>query len=150
VGVRAVGVADQVQRHARVGLGDLAEEYQELLVPVPGVAGAGDLAGRGLQRGEQRGGAVPDVVVAALFRHPGPRRQYRRGPLQRLGLGFLIHAQHDRLIGGIQVQPDDVADLSLQPRIGGELEALGPPRLQAPLPPHVRHLHIRHAQLSGQ
>ena len=50
---------------ARVGLRDLLEEPQELLVPVPGVAGVGDLAGGDLQRGEQRGGAVPDVVVGA-------------------------------------------------------------------------------------
>src|SRR5947208_9367233 len=66
--VRAVVVADDVQLAAGVSLRDLAEKLQELLVPVPGVAGAGHLAGRGLQRGEQCGGAVPDVVVAALFR----------------------------------------------------------------------------------
>jgi hypothetical protein len=73
VGVGAVVVADDVQRPARVGPGDQAQEGQELLVPVPGVAGAGHLAGGGLQRGEQAGGAVPDVVVAALFRDAGPR-----------------------------------------------------------------------------
>jgi hypothetical protein len=50
---------------------DLAQEPEELLVPVPRVAGAGNLAGGGLQRGERRGGAVPDVVAAALFRDPG-------------------------------------------------------------------------------
>ena len=52
VGVGAVVVADDVQRHPRVGLGDLFEEGQELLVAVLGVAGAGHLAGGGLQRGD--------------------------------------------------------------------------------------------------
>ena len=53
VGVRAVVVADQVQLAARVGFRDLLEERQEFFVPVLGVAGAGHLAGGGLQRGEQ-------------------------------------------------------------------------------------------------
>ncbi len=75
--VGAVVIADDVQRRARVGLRDQAEESQELLVPVARVARIGDLAGGDLQRGEQRGGAVPDVVVAALFGHPGPGWQHR-------------------------------------------------------------------------
>ncbi len=37
--VGGVVVADQVQRHPRIGLGDLLEERQELLMPVAGVAG---------------------------------------------------------------------------------------------------------------
>ena len=55
-------------------------------MPVPAVAGVGDLAGGDLQRGEQGGGAVPDVVVGALLRQPGLQRQDRRGPVQRLDL----------------------------------------------------------------
>ena len=51
--VGGVVVADDVKSLARVGLGDLLEEAQELLVAVPGVAGVGHLAGRHLQRGEQ-------------------------------------------------------------------------------------------------
>jgi hypothetical protein len=64
-------VADQGQRHPRVGFRDLAEELRELLVPVLRVAGAGHLAGGGFERGEQRSGAGPDVVVTALSGLPG-------------------------------------------------------------------------------
>jgi len=71
VGVGAVVVAHDVQWHARVGAGDLAQKFSELLVAVAGVAGVGDLAGGDLQGGEQRGGAAPEVIVAALFGHPG-------------------------------------------------------------------------------
>jgi hypothetical protein len=55
-----------------------------------------------------------------------------------LDLGFLVHAQHDRLVRRAEIQPDDVAELCLELRVGGELERLGPPRLQSLLPPHVR------------
>jgi hypothetical protein len=40
-------------------------------VPVPGLAGVGDLPGGHLQGGEQRGGAVPDVVMGLLLGYPG-------------------------------------------------------------------------------
>ena len=72
----------------RVGLGDLLEEAQELLVAVPRVAGVGDLAGGDLQRGEQGGGAVADVVVGLLLRQARAHRQDRRGPVQRLDLAI--------------------------------------------------------------
>jgi hypothetical protein len=49
-----------------IGLGDLAEEPQEFLVPVPGIVGVGDLGG------EQRSGALPDVVMGVLLGYPGP------------------------------------------------------------------------------
>jgi hypothetical protein len=46
-----------VQLHPSVGRGDVLEEAQELLVPVPQVAGVGDLAGGHLERREQGGGS---------------------------------------------------------------------------------------------
>ena len=54
--------------------------------------------------------------MAALFRDPGAQRQHRRGPFQRLGLRFFIHAQHHSLVRRIEVEPGDVADLGLQGR----------------------------------
>ena len=57
-----------------------------------GLAGVGDPAGGHLQRGKQRGSAVPDIVVGAPL---GPARPYRAGglgPLQRLDLGLFVHA----------------------------------------------------------
>jgi hypothetical protein len=103
---------------------------------VPRVAGVGHFPGRDLQRGEQRGGAAPNVVVGLLLRDPRPNGQDRRGPVQRLDLALLIDAQHDRRLGRVEVEPDDVADLGPQFRVGGELERLRPPRLQ----PHFCHV----------
>jgi hypothetical protein len=53
-------------------------------VTVPRLAGCGDLAGGDLQCGEQRGGAVADVVVAAPLGQPGLQRQDRGGAVQGL------------------------------------------------------------------
>ena len=129
--VGGVVVHHHVQLPARIGGGDLFQEVQELLVAVPLGAGVGDLAGGHLQRGEQRGGAVPDVVRRLPLRRSRSDREHRGGPLQRLHLRLLIHAQHHRLGRRMQIQPDHIADLALQLRVGGELEGLRPPRLHA-------------------
>src|SRR4051795_6513042 len=64
---RGVLVSGQVVDHdvqlaAGIGGGDLLEEGQGFLVAVPVGVGLGHLAGGHLECGEQRGGAVPDVV----------------------------------------------------------------------------------------
>ena len=59
-----------------MGLGDQFEEGEELDVSVARVAGVGgDLAGGDLQRGEQAGGAVADVVVGLLLGNALAQRQ---------------------------------------------------------------------------
>jgi hypothetical protein len=104
---------------------------EELLMAVPGGAGVGDPAGGHLQGGEQRGGAVPDVVEGLSLRLPRGYRQRRGGAFEGLQLRFLVHAEHHRALGRMQIEPDDVADLALQLGIGGELERLRPPGLHA-------------------
>jgi len=127
--VGGVVVDDDVQLLAGVGPGDLLEELQEFVVAVPGVAGVGDLPGGDLQGGEQRRGPVPDVVVSLLLGDTRSQRQDRRGPVQRLHLRLLIHAEHHRLVRRIQVQPDNVTHLGFQLGVGGELERPRPERL---------------------
>jgi hypothetical protein len=122
--VRGVAVRHDGQFDAGISFRDLAEEPQELLVPVPGIAGVGDLPGGHLQGGEQRSGAVPDVVMGLLLGDPGPQRQHRRCPFQGLDLGLLINVQHDGLVGRVEVEPGDVAELRLERGTGGELEGL--------------------------
>ena len=114
------------------------------------LAGVGHPAGGDLQRREQGGGAMADVVVGAPL---GPARAYRAKRLsafQRLDLGLLVHAQHDRVRRRVLVQPDHVADLGLQLRIGGELERLGLPRLEIMLGPNPGHRAVAEPQLGGQ
>jgi hypothetical protein len=72
------------------------------------------------------------------------------GALQRLDLALLVHTQHDRVCRRVKVQPDHVADLGLQLRVGGELERLGLPGLDVVLGPHPGDRAVADVQLVGQ
>jgi hypothetical protein len=37
--------------------------------------------------------------------------------IERLNLAFLVHARHDRLVGWLEVETDDVGDFRLEMRI---------------------------------
>jgi hypothetical protein len=50
----------------------------------------------------------------------------------------------------MQVQADDILDLGRQLRVGGELEGLGAPGLDAVLAPDAGHGVVTDAQLTGQ
>ena len=88
--------------------------------------------------------------MGAASGQAGPQRQHRRGPVQRLDLGFLIHADHHRVLRRRQVQPHEITDLRLQLRVGGELERLQAVRLDAPLAPDPGHRRERDPQLGRQ
>ena len=116
-------VADQV--HVQLGghgLVDRGQELPELHGPVVAVQFADDGAVGDVERGEQAGRAVADVVVGAPLGHAGHHRQHRLGAVQGLDAGLLIHAQHHRLLRRVVVQPDDVDDLLHEQRVGGQLE----------------------------
>ncbi|MDH6222990.1 hypothetical protein M2283_010342 [Streptomyces pseudovenezuelae] len=87
--VGAVVVDDQVD--LQVGghlLVDPDQELLELRGPVPAVQGRDDFAGGDVERGEQGGQTVADVVLGAPLRHARHARHYRQhrlGPVQRLG-----------------------------------------------------------------
>ena len=83
----------------------------------------------------QVGGAVTDVVVGLARRHARHQRQHRRRTVERLDLRLLVDAQHDRGLGRVEVQPDDVAHLVDELRIRRELERLDLMRLERKRPP---------------
>jgi hypothetical protein len=64
--------------------------------------------------------------VGLALGHARHQRQDRRRSLQRLDLGLLIDAEDDCRFGRVEVEPDDVAHLVDELRIGRELEVLGP------------------------
>ena len=85
VGVHAGGVVvhNQVRILAGAGADDLAQEGQELLVAVPGLARGSELPGGDLQRREQGTGAVPHIVMGAALGQAGLQRQDGRRPVPR-------------------------------------------------------------------
>jgi hypothetical protein len=64
--VRRIVVHHQVQIDVGIGGGEMAQEGQELLVAMSRLAYSGDLPGGDLERGEQGGGAVPDVDTITI------------------------------------------------------------------------------------
>ena len=89
-----------------------------------------DAAVEHVERGEQGGGAVALVVVGHRAGAAGLHRQARLGAVERLDLALLVDAQHQRLLGRVEVQPDDVGQLLGEARVVGELERSHPVRLR--------------------
>ena len=88
------------------------------------VAFADDEARGDVERGEQRGRAVADIVVGAPLRDAGHHRQDRLLAIQRLDLALLVDAEDERPVRRGQVKADDVAYLVDEQRIARQLECL--------------------------
>jgi len=80
-------------------------------VPVARLALGAHLASGDVQGDQQGGSAVADVVVGHSLHPAQPHRQQGLGSIESLHLGFLVHAEHHRLVRWVQVEVDDVADL---------------------------------------
>ena len=138
---------------------DRVEEAAELGGPVPGEALADDPPGGDVERRDQRGRAVPLVVVRAPLDLARTHRQQRpsvanRPPLlcrriirlrrmlaavERLDLALLVDAPDQRPIRRGQVEADHVAHLGDEVGVGRELEGRDPVRLQAEGAPDPLH-----------
>ena len=119
--VGAVVVDDEVQ--GQVGI-DVSEEAQELLEAMARLVLGKDPAGDDIQGGEECGGAVADVAVRHAFDVVEPEGPKRLGALQGLGLALLVDAQNHGMVGRMEMEADNVADLLNEERVGGELEVL--------------------------
>jgi hypothetical protein len=90
---------------------DLPEKREE----VSGRVRLGELvrdpSGRDLQRGLQIHDAVPLVVMRMPPRTTGAKWQWQLRSFERLDRSLLIHAEHNRVVGRIQVQAHHVLDL---------------------------------------
>ena len=129
--VRAIVVQDEM--HIEVW-GDVAldgiEEAAELTGAMPAMHLAEHLAAGYVESGEQAGGAVANVVVAAAFDLSRAHGQQRSGAIQRLNLAFFVHAQDQGAVGRVEVEADDVADFVDKQRIAAEFEGSAALRLQ--------------------
>ena len=97
-----------------------------------GMAAPDHLAAGDVQRGKERGGAVPIVIMGLPLGLARSQRQNRLAAVQRLDLTFLVHAQDDRTggLGRVEVEAHDVAHLFHKERIARELEVLLQMRLE--------------------
>jgi len=129
--VRGVVVEDGVDLAAgrRRGL-DGVEEADELLMAVPLHVAADHRAVEHVQRGEERGGAVPLVVVGHRVGAALLHRQAGLGAVEGLDLALLVDREHDGVRRRVEIEPDHVAQLLDEPRIVGEFELPDPVRLE--------------------
>lgn len=148
--VSAVVVHDQVDLQVSGHLlVDPDQELLELHGPVPTVQGRDDFTRGDVEGGEQRGQAVADVVVGAPLGHARHHRQHRLGPVQGLDLRLLIHRQHHRTLGRVEVQTHDVVDLLHEQRIRRQLEGVRQMRLELELPPDPSDRGLRQTTVLG-
>jgi hypothetical protein len=115
------------------------QELEEFLVTVPGVGLAGHLASGDVEGGEERGGAVAQIVVGAPLHLTGTHGQQRLGPIEGLDLALLIDTEHHRMLRRVQLEPDHIRDLVLQLGVGAELEAASAIGLEVVIPPDPQH-----------
>ena len=113
------------------GFVDLSQEALKLSRAVSVVAFSKDGSGGHIQSGEERCGPVSFVLVSVAFWVARPERQEGLCPIESLNLALFVHAEHHCAIGGIEVQPDNVANLVDQLGIFRESEALSAVRLKA-------------------
>jgi len=123
--VRGIVIDDQMNLEILGHRGlDVAQELQKLLVAMPALALGEDLPRRDVQRREQRGRPVSEVVVRDPLDIAQVEREERLRAIEGLDLTLLIDAQHDRVVERVEIEPDDVAHLFDEERVGGELEML--------------------------
>ena len=101
----------------------------------------GDFSCGHFQRRKKTRRPMPDVIVCHPGRQAGPHRKNRLRPIESLDLRLLIHAQDKGFFRRVEVKPHHVGHLSIEVRIGTELEALGPMRLEPVLFQHPMSRH---------
>jgi hypothetical protein len=142
--VRGIVVDDQmdvqVRRHCDL---DVAQEVEELLMPMAPLTLAEHLTRGDVERREQRCGSVADVVVGDSLDVAQAQRQEGLRALEGLDLALLIDTEDHGVIGRMQIQPDDVPHLLDEEGIRRELEMLLPMGLEPEGLPDPMHRGLR-------
>src|SRR5271165_5962379 len=128
VGGVVVGDEMQVEAARRLPV-DLLEEAQPFDVSVARLGARDQLARHLLEGGKQSDCAVPDVVVRHRAQTLGRQRQAELRAFESLALAFLVAAQHQSLVGRVEIEADHVPELFLELRIVRQLEGLQTVRL---------------------
>src|SRR5258705_3052884 len=129
---------------------DAAQEHQPLLVAVPLLATRNERTVQRTERCEQRRGAVAVVVMSHRGSTALLQRQAWLSAIERLHLALLVAAQHQRVFGWIEIQPDDVLQLLHESRIARDLKGPDQMRFEPIAMPYAQHRCVAHAHLIRQ
>jgi len=109
-----------------------------------------NFAGSGVERREQREGAVPVVLESVTLGATRRQRQNGVESVERLNRRLFIDREDGGMARRVQIQPKDVRRLPLKVRIIREHVALESMRLQAGPSPDAGHQHMTDAEGAGQ
>jgi hypothetical protein len=90
---------------------DVAQETQELLMPMSQLALGEDLAVGDVEGCEERRRTVANVVLRDAFDVAQSQRQQRLRALERLDLALFIDTQHQRIVRWMQIQAGHITHL---------------------------------------
>ena len=110
---------------------DHVQEADELLMPVALHVAPDDRPVEHVQGGKQSGRSIAFIVVGHGAETPLLHGQSRLGSVERLDRAFFIDGQDDGVGGRINVEPNDIAQLTDEVGIVRELELAVAVRLQA-------------------
>src|SRR5262249_3545318 len=108
-------------------------------MPMPRLAGSDHRPLQNVECGEQCGRSVALIIVRLPCWQAGPQWKNRLRAVQCLNLAFFVHAEDDRLIWWVHIEPHNVAHFPSKFRIVTELEGLHSMGLQSVLFPNPLH-----------
>lgn len=148
--VRAVVVDDEMQHEMGCRLGiDFLQEPDEFLVPMPRHAVADDFPIEQAQRRKQGRRPMAFVVVRHRPTAAFLQRQAWLRAIEGLDLAFLVDAQDQTLVRGIEVEADDIVELLDKLFVPADLESLDQMGFEPVLMPNPLNAHRTHALGQG-
>ena len=135
---------------ARLSGDHVGEELDEGRAGMPRHRLPDNFAGAGVERREQREGAVPVVLESVTLGATRRQRQNGIESVERLNRRLFIDREDGGMARRVQIQPQDVRRLSLKIRIIREHVALESMRLEASPSPDAGHQHMTDAEDAGQ
>jgi hypothetical protein len=140
-------VENDVQLAAWVRPHDFRHEGKEVSRGMPSAEPMRDVASRDFEGGVQIDDPVALVVVRVPHGASGTQRERPLGPLQRLDRRLLVHAQDHRVLGGMEVEPHDVAHLRDEVWVTAHLVRAHAMGLESVAPQEIGHAAARQADL---
>jgi len=143
--VGRIVVADDVDLFSTwSALFDEPEEFEPLLVPVFVHALANDFPRGGVERGEQRSGAIALVVMGHGLAASFLERKSGLGPVEGLDLALLVTTENHGMFGWGEIESDNVLKLLFEVLVVGQFEGPVQMRLQSVARPDSSHSRFAH------
>ena len=147
------GVVVQNQVQVTVGWSSRIDQLQELqpfLVSVTALALANESPVGCVECGKESGGTMAHVIMGHGSRAAFLERKTRLRTVESLDLTLLIATEDQGMLGGIEIEPNDVFELLDKERIVGDLEGTCQVRLEPVLAPDLTDRGRANVQRLGQ